>query len=101
MSQPEPDDRERRIQRALNDAKRRDLEQRYGMQSPHTDAEIQPELEGEFLNYVEEFERQYAAAKRTTVREMAGSPEVKPLSDLTPEELDSAANWFCRTFHRL
>jgi len=90
MSEPEPDDRERRIQRALNDAKRKELEKRYGMQSSHNDSEMEPEIEGDFLNYVEEFERQYQSAKRATVRERAGSPDVKPLSELTSEELDSA-----------
>jgi hypothetical protein len=89
MSQLDPDDRETRIQRALNDAKRKDLEKKYGMQSSHSDSELDPEIEGDFLDHVEEFERQYQSAKRTTVREMAGRPDVKPLSELTPEELDS------------
>lgn len=90
MSEPEPDDREKRIQRALNDAKRKELEKKYGMQSSHSDSETEPEIEGEFLDYVEEFEQQYQSAKRTRVREMAGRPDVKPLTELTPEELDSA-----------
>ena len=89
MSEPEPDDREKRIQRALNDAKRRDLEKKYGMQSSYSDSQLDPEVAGDFLDHVEEFERQYQSAKRTTVREMAGSPDVKPLGELTPQELDS------------
>lgn len=89
MSQLDSDDREKHIQRALNDAKRKELERKYGMRSSHGDSRLEPEAEGEFLDYVEEFERQYQSAKRTTVRDMAGRPDVKPLSELTSEELDS------------
>ena len=76
MSQPNSEeDREKRIQRALNEAKKKDFEKKYGMESYLNDPEIEPEVEGEFLDYVEEFERQYQSAKRTTVRELVESPE--------------------------
>ena len=92
-SQPNTEeDREERIQRALNEAKKKDLEEKYGMESYQGDLEIEPEVEGEFLDYVEEFERQYQSAKRTTVRELVDSPDVKPLAEVPPEELDSESN---------
>jgi hypothetical protein len=90
MSQPDSDeDREKRIQRALNEAKKRQLEEKYGMQSYEGDAEIDPGVKGEFLDYVEEFERQYQSARRVMVRELLGSPVVRPLCEVPPEELDS------------
>jgi hypothetical protein len=84
-----PDDR---IQRALNEQKKRELEQRYGAQFSWSSNNLPPEAEGEWLDYISEFERQYAANGQISVREFVGNPEVRPLTAIPPEEIADAAD---------
>jgi hypothetical protein len=79
-----------RIQRSLNEQKKKELEKLYGARFSNTPNGIPPEAEGEWLDYVTEFERQYAENGQTTVREFVGSPQLRPLAAVPPDELPSA-----------
>lgn len=80
-------DANERIQRALNEHKRRALEQRFGARCSFDDADVPPEIIGEWLDYIEEFETQYQGAGRTTVRAFIGAPAFPPRSSLSPADL--------------
>jgi len=84
-----PDDDQRRIQRALNEAKKRELKEKYGADFSNGESKLPPEMEADWLHYIEEFERQYQNAEQVTVREFIGNPTIKPLADIPPEELQS------------
>jgi hypothetical protein len=80
------------IRRAMNEQKKRDLEDRYGARFSPTVDGLPPDAEGDWLDYIAEFERQYAANGQTTVRAFLGNPEVRPLTTVPPEELPAATN---------
>jgi len=82
-----PDSPQDRVQRALNERKRKDLEEKYGARFSFSDSDASPEIIGEWLDTVEEFERQFQAAGKTTVRAYAGNPRFTPLSLLPPGEI--------------
>lgn len=48
--------------------------------------EVSPEVEGEWLNYIEEFEKPFENARYISVWEYIGKPVYKPLEELTGEE---------------
>jgi hypothetical protein len=75
------------IQRALNEQKRRALEQRFGALCSFDDTDVPPEIIGEWLDYIEEFETRYQGAGRTTVRAFIGSPLFPPRDCLSPSDL--------------
>lgn len=87
---------ERKIQEALNQAKRLELQQKYGARFPEGSA-LPPEVEEQWLNNIEEFERQYEHSREITVREFLGNPTFPALEDLPPgnleEELASALDF--------
>lgn len=80
------DDHQDEIQRALNDAKKRRLEERYGGRFASTGPDLPPEVEAEWLDNIEEFERQFEAAGQTTVGKYVGEPVLKRVEDISPEE---------------
>ena len=84
------DQEQDRIQRALNEAKKHEIEEKYGGTFHSCDPNLPPELEADWLRSIEEFERQFAAAKQTTVRRYIGSPPVIPLAQIPPSELKRA-----------
>lgn len=51
-----------RIQKSLAESKRQQLRDEFGMQMDYTSPTISPEAENEWLNYILEFERQFANA---------------------------------------
>jgi hypothetical protein len=75
------------IQRALNETKRRELEERFGAVHTFSDPGVPPEVEGEWLDEVLEFERMAEGARTITVRAFIGNPSLKPLGEVPPEEL--------------
>ena len=81
------DARDDSIQRALNEQKRQALERRFGARCSFDDADVPPEIIGEWLDYIEEFETRYQGAGRTTVRAFIGSPLFPPLDSLPPSDL--------------
>jgi hypothetical protein len=83
----EEEDDQQRIQRLLNDAKKRELAEKYGMIFSEGDAALPPEVGAEWLSYIEEFEEKFQSTQQTTVREYVGNPRVKPLAEIPPGEL--------------
>jgi hypothetical protein len=77
-------DDEERMQRALNDAKRRELEERYGGCFEPEESALPPDVEAEWLESIEEFERLFHDAGAITVRTYIGNPPIRPL-ELIPE----------------
>jgi hypothetical protein len=82
-----PDDTQDRIQRALNERKRKSLEEKYGARFSFDESDAPPEIIGEWLDTVEEFERQFQGAGKTTVRAYAGNPHCPPPSSLAPARI--------------
>ena len=82
------DNHEDEIQRALNDAKKQKLEERYGGRFSSTGPDLPPEIEAEWLDNIEEFERQFEQAGETTVGKYIGDPVFKEFKDVAPEEFD-------------
>jgi len=82
-----PNETQDRIQRALNERKRKDLEEKYGARFSFSESDAPPEIIGEWLDTVEEFERQFQGAAKTTVRAYAGNPRCTPPSLLSPPQV--------------
>jgi hypothetical protein len=80
------------IQKSLAQSKRQQLRDEFGMQMDYTSPTLSPEAENEWLDYILEFERQFANARSITVRERIGNPSVRPAGDLSPESLAEALN---------
>jgi hypothetical protein len=90
MSQPPiDDDFQDRIQRILNEKKKDDLREQYGMQMEYHSEDISPQAEGEWLDYITEFERQFENAKQITVRERIGNPAIRLLTEIPESELEA------------
>ena len=90
MTQPPiDDDFQDRIQRILNEKKKEDLRKRYGMQLEAHSEELSPQEEGEWLDYITEFERQFENAAEISVRERIGNPAIRPLWNIGDDELET------------
>lgn len=74
-------------QRALNESKRLHLQEQFGMETSFTHPDLDPQVEGEFLDYVTEFERQWQSAEQTSVWEFIGKPPLISPSQLTDAEI--------------
>jgi hypothetical protein len=82
------DDLPERAQRIVNELKRKELEERYGAVFSSPDAsEIPSEVEAQWLEHIDEFERQFENAAQVLLREFIGSPSVRPLADIPPSEV--------------
>ncbi|HCA80893.1 MAG TPA: hypothetical protein DEP53_14285 [Bacteroidetes bacterium] len=81
------DETRERIQKSLNQAKKREIEEKYGARFSKEESAIPPDVESEWLNYIEEFERQFENAKRVTVRGYLGFPLFKPISEIAAKNL--------------
>ncbi len=53
-----------------------------------SEAELPPEIEGKFLDYISQFESEFAKRKTIKVYELAGSPEWKPSDEIGDDEID-------------
>jgi hypothetical protein len=76
------------IQRALNDEKKRKLEERYGGKFSSTGPDLPPEIEAEWLDNIEEFERQFEQAGQTTVGKYVGDPVLRRCDEIAPGEVE-------------
>jgi len=77
-----------RIQRILNEKKKDNLREQFGMRSEGHSEDLSPRAEGEWLDYITDFERQFENAKQISVREQIGNPPIKPLEEIPPDELE-------------
>jgi hypothetical protein len=71
----------------LNVRKREFLINRFGMMAYGTSPEVPPEIEGKQLDKVAEIELACATAGEVTVREYLGNPQLKQLSEVSPDRL--------------
>ena len=76
-------------QRALNESKREQLREEFGMEMSMTSPGLDPEVEGDFLNQVMEFERQWKSAEPTTVWKFIGEPEITHVDGLSKDEMST------------
>src|SRR3989304_5174624 len=78
-----------RIQKALNEAKKRELQEKYGAQFSEDRSALPPDIESQWLNHIEEFERQFEHAGRVTLQKFLGNPTFTPLAEIPPDRLES------------
>jgi hypothetical protein len=83
------DNHQDEIQRALNESKKRRLEERYGGRFSSTGPDLPPEVEAEWLDNIEEFEQQFEQAGQTTVGKYVGDPVFKRCDEVAPDELEA------------
>ena len=83
MSKKEDDYYDKKID---NELKKKELEKKYGAHFTELN-ELSPEIENQWLNSIEEFEKQYDNAKKTTVWEYLGKPDYKTKDELLPHEI--------------
>lgn len=69
------DEKNENIQRLLNEAKKRDLQEKYDANFGGSDSSLSPEAESSWLQYIEDFERLTSQAALVTVRKYIGDPE--------------------------
>jgi hypothetical protein len=71
-----------------NEFKKLKLDMEYGIDfSKNTNSNLPPEIEGQFLDYVSNFENAFQNAKPISVFEKIGSPKFKPGATLSDEEI--------------
>lgn len=87
MTMAFPESADERIQRALNNAKRIELSDKFGGVFVAGDLQLPADVESEFLQRIEEFELKWASHDVTTVRRFIGDPPVSPLAELSRDEL--------------
>jgi len=83
MSKKADDYYDRKIENGL---KKKELEKKYGAHFSEF-SELSPDMENQWLNSIEEFEKQFDNAKRTTVWEYMDKPEYKTKDELKPHEI--------------
>jgi hypothetical protein len=84
------DEAQDEIQRLLNEAKRTQLQEQYGMVFSHAGkSSLPPEVEGDWLDHIAEFERQLEGAAQISLREFVGFPEVRAVKDVPDSEIES------------
>jgi len=86
------DEEQERIQKALNEAKKRELEQKYGAHFSYGQSKLPPEAELKWLNYIEEFERQYQNVQQVAIREVLGFPTFTPVDEIPRDRLEPELN---------
>ena len=86
------DEEQEKIQRALNAARKRELEDKFGAHFSDDKSALPSEVESRWLSNIEEFERQFENAKRVTVREYLGFPAFKLLAEIPREQLGTELN---------
>ncbi len=91
MNFPEDSESQDTVQEMLNDVKRTELQERYGMQFHRVgNSKAPPEIEAQWLDHVEEFERQFETAEEIPLRQFVGFPETAPIESLAPDAIEDA-----------
>jgi hypothetical protein len=85
-------DHDRRIEKALLDARRKMLEERFGAVFSPPDDALPPDVEDLWLDSIERFEQAAGTSRTITVREYVGNPPLRPLGEIAPEELQQAVD---------
>ena len=82
-----------RIERALLDARRRSLEEKFGAAFSPPDESLPPDVERAWLDSIERFEQAVGGSRSVTVREYIGNPPLRPLGEIPPQELRETVDW--------
>jgi len=64
-----------------------DLEHGTDLSKQLSESELPPEIEGEFLDYIQQFEEQFAKRETILVFDLAGKPEYRQVNDIPDEEI--------------
>ena len=88
MDESSFDEERRRIQKALNESKKKELAGKYGAHFSDG-SQLSPDGESKWLNYIEEFERQFEHAKQIKIRELVGQATFTPLEKIPAGQLES------------
>lgn len=73
--------------RELIEDKKRAIEREFGCTFHNGNSSLPPEVEWDWLHYVEEFERQHRVCRQTTVRRFIGDPVLPSPDSLRPEQV--------------
>lgn len=75
-----------------NELKRIKLKLEHGLDftKPEDALDLPPEIEGQFLDYVNAFEKALLNATQTTIGELIGSPQWRPVAEIPDEEIEQA-----------
>ena len=84
------------IRQSLNEAKKQKLQERYGAKFVTVADPLPAQVERDWLNQVEEFERQFAERGMTTVRKYIGNPTIAPLAEVPPHRLEAEVDRLLR-----
>ncbi len=69
-----------------NELLKKELQEKYGGKF-HTESDLPPEIEQDWLNNIEAFETQYQNAEQISVWDFLGKPAFRKIEDLTPEQI--------------
>jgi hypothetical protein len=86
---PEEESFSDKIQRALNEGKREELRKKYGMNFDTYHGALSSDEEAEWLNHIEEFERQFEDSERVFIRDLIGDPHITLLADIVDEDVEA------------
>ena len=89
LDPPEPSEFQDRIQRILNDKKRKELEEKFGASFHKGDAELPADVEADWLEQLETFEEQMENAERVPIRQYIGNPTLRPPAAVPADEIAS------------
>jgi hypothetical protein len=71
------------------------LEMEFGMQAMGASPNMDDKMQNDFLNYIYNFEKEFAKKKRATVYEIIGKPDFKKADELSDKELDIELERIC------
>src|SRR3972149_8494041 len=74
------DEEQRKIQKSLNQARKRELAEKYGARFSE-ESDLDPDIESKWLDSIEAYERQYKDSRRVSVRGFVGRPPFQPLGE--------------------
>lgn len=87
--------------RLENEIKKIKLSLEYGMDLSNqlNDPDLPPEVEGQFLDYIQQFEAQFAQQKTILVYDLAGKPEWKRADEIPDSEINSELDRIITILH--
>jgi hypothetical protein len=77
-----------------NEIKKIKLALEHGMDfsKSFSDTELPPEIEGKFLDHIQEWEDQFAQHKMISIYDLAGKPSFRPLAEIPANEVETELN---------
>lgn len=91
MSEPQNEKQHELDAETENELKKIKLSLEHGMDlsKSFTSPDLSPETEGQFLDYIQQWEEQAAQRKMVTVFDMAGRPALRPIAVVSDEEIST------------